>query len=130
MGGSGRKLEKRQAVVRLGERGRELFAMASACARAEMLRESPERTEGRGGDGDLFCRQARRRIEDSFPQPLPQRRRAHLPRRQQVLAGEHLGSRGAVREVFEKAVAKGRRRKRQPSPPGHRVVWRSGPPPT
>src|SRR5207247_4234515 len=64
----GPKLEKRQAVLfRLVDVGGELFAMAAACARAEMLRKSP----GTGAAGaiemaDLFCRQARRRIEESF----------------------------------------------------------------
>jgi alkylation response protein AidB-like acyl-CoA dehydrogenase len=60
------KLERRQILLgHLVDVGTELFAMATACAYAQ---SSP----ARGGEGgsqplaDLFCRQARRRIEDHF----------------------------------------------------------------
>ncbi len=63
----GPRLEKKQSVLfRLVDIGAELFAMAAACARAEMLR-------GQGQDGaravelaDLFCRKARRRVAARF----------------------------------------------------------------
>ncbi|MEJ7811172.1 MAG: acyl-CoA dehydrogenase family protein [Gemmatimonadaceae bacterium] len=61
----GPKLERRQMVLfRAVDVGAELFAMAAACTRAQML--------VRKGDpnaldlADLFCREARLRIEDHF----------------------------------------------------------------
>jgi acyl-CoA dehydrogenase-like protein/ACAD9/ACADV-like protein len=105
----GPKLEKRQAVLfRLVNVGGELFAMASACARAEMLRRSPG-TDAPGAVemADLFCRHARRRIEDSFRRLFRNDDVRTYRVAQQVLAGEHLWlEQGLVREVFEKAVAK------------------------
>ena len=105
----GPKLEKRQAVLfRLVNVGGELFAMAAACARAEMLRHSPG-TDAAGGVemADLFCRQARRRVEDSFRSLFRNDDVRTYRVAQQVLAGEHLWlEQGLVREVFERAVAK------------------------
>ena len=68
----GPKLEKRQMVLgRLVEIGAELLAISAACSRAHSLGDS--RTGGRA-DGqanaaelaDVFCRHARRRVEDRF----------------------------------------------------------------
>ncbi|MCH7473538.1 MAG: acyl-CoA dehydrogenase family protein [Gemmatimonadetes bacterium] len=65
-------LEKRQAVLaRLVEIGAELFAMSAACSRAQMLvtsRSAEERAKGSGAVrlADVFCRLARRRIQDRF----------------------------------------------------------------
>jgi hypothetical protein len=105
----GPQLEKRQAVLfRLVNVGGELFAMAAACARAEMLRASPA-TDAQGAVemADLFCRQARRRIGDSFRSLFRNDDVRTYRVAQQVLAGEHLWlEQGLVREVFEKAVAK------------------------
>jgi alkylation response protein AidB-like acyl-CoA dehydrogenase len=61
----GPRLEKRQSVLfRLVDVGAELFAMAAACSRAEMLRKKgqPEAVEL----ADLFCRYARRRVRATF----------------------------------------------------------------
>jgi alkylation response protein AidB-like acyl-CoA dehydrogenase len=61
-------LEKRQAVLgRIVEIGAELFAMAATCARAEAAR----RQGGAAGAGavdltNVFCQQARRRVDDRF----------------------------------------------------------------
>jgi hypothetical protein len=108
----GPKLEKRQAVLfRLVNVGGELFAMAAACARAEMLRRSGDK-EAAGADGavemaDLFCRQARRRIEDSFRTLFRNDDVRTYRVAQQVLAGEHRWlEQGLVPEVFAKAVAR------------------------
>ncbi|MBL7628061.1 acyl-CoA dehydrogenase family protein [Frankia nepalensis] len=58
-------LEKRQAFLgRLVDIGAELFAMSAAVVRARMLAEEGETTAT--DLADLFCRQARRRVEDSF----------------------------------------------------------------
>jgi alkylation response protein AidB-like acyl-CoA dehydrogenase len=65
-------LEKRQAVLaRLVEIGAELFAMSAACARAQALHTSKKPEErAQGGSAiylaGLFCRIARRRVEDRF----------------------------------------------------------------
>ena len=61
----GPKLEQRQAVLfRLVDVGSELFAMAAACSRAMMLAKQgqPQALEL----ADLFCREARRRVQGSF----------------------------------------------------------------
>jgi alkylation response protein AidB-like acyl-CoA dehydrogenase len=63
----GPKLEKRQAVLgRLVEIGAELFAMAATVSRAHaMVRKDPS-DRGPLELADLFCRQARRRVNDKF----------------------------------------------------------------
>jgi len=61
----GPKLEQRQMVLfRLVDIGAELFAMAAACSRAEMLRKKgqPEAVDL----ADMFCTDARRRVSDIF----------------------------------------------------------------
>jgi len=105
----GPKLEKRQSVLfRLVDVGAELFAMAAACSRAEMLRREPgPQSKGAVEMADLFCRQARRRIEESFRSLFRNDDVRTYRVAQHVLAGEHLWlEQGLVREVFEKAVAK------------------------
>jgi len=105
----GPKLEKRQAVLfRLVDVGAELFAMAAACSRAEMLRREPgPEAAGPVEMADLFCRQARRRIEESFRSLFRNDDVRTYRVAQNVLAGQHLWlEQGLVREVFEQAVAK------------------------
>jgi alkylation response protein AidB-like acyl-CoA dehydrogenase len=77
------RLEKKQALLgRLVEIGAELFAMAASCSRASMLElKGRQAIAGRTGArpevaaqiapsavalADLFCRQARRRIQERF----------------------------------------------------------------
>jgi alkylation response protein AidB-like acyl-CoA dehydrogenase len=62
------KLEKRQAVLgRIVDIGAELFAIASAVVYAATIRrEQPERATEATELADLFCRQARRRVEELF----------------------------------------------------------------
>jgi alkylation response protein AidB-like acyl-CoA dehydrogenase len=74
----GPKLEKRQMVLgRLVEIGAELLAMTAACSRARAMAapRDPRAAPGVGGTAgrenaiglaDLFCRHARRRVEDRF----------------------------------------------------------------
>jgi alkylation response protein AidB-like acyl-CoA dehydrogenase len=68
----GAGLEKRQLVLaRLVEIGAELLAMSAACSRAQMLRtsRSPEdraKTASATELADVFCRQARRRVQERF----------------------------------------------------------------
>ena len=66
----GARLEKKQTVLgRLVEIGAELFAMTAACARAQKLVKSKSAEERANaaravGLADVFCRIARRRVED------------------------------------------------------------------
>jgi hypothetical protein len=72
----GPKLEKRQAVLgRIVEIGAELFAMAATCSRAEAARRQGGKAAGSPGGraagdavelADVFCQQARRRVEEKF----------------------------------------------------------------
>jgi len=86
----GPKLELRQAVLfRLVDVGAELFAMASACARARrVLRDDPVTGARAVTLADVFCRQARGRVRSKFRglwrnEDVPTYRLA-----QDVLAGE------------------------------------------
>ena len=62
------RLEKRQAVLgRIVDIGAELFAIASAAVYADTIRrEQPERADSARELADLFCRQARRRVDALF----------------------------------------------------------------
>jgi len=87
----GPKLEYRQAVLfRLVDVGAELFAMAAACCRAQWLLKREPDTGRRAVElADLFCRQARGRINAKF-RGLWRNEDAHTYRlAQDVLAGEH-----------------------------------------
>jgi len=61
-------LEKRQAFLgRTVDIGAELFALTAACVYAQTIaREHPERAEQARELADLFCRQARRRVDRLF----------------------------------------------------------------
>ncbi len=60
-------LEKRQAVLgRLVEIGAELFAMAATVSRAQAMRRQEPGERGPVELADVFCRQARRRVEEKF----------------------------------------------------------------
>jgi len=87
----GPKLEKRQAVLgRLVEIGAELLAMTAACSRAQGLSGAA----GQQGSGavelaDVFCRHARRRVEDRFKAVFDNDDVETYRVAQQVLRGEH-----------------------------------------
>ena len=84
----GPKLEKRQSVLfRLVDVGAELFAMAAACSRAEMLRMQgqPEAVEL----ADLFCRYARRRVRSAFRSVFDNEDTRTYSVARQVLDGRH-----------------------------------------
>jgi alkylation response protein AidB-like acyl-CoA dehydrogenase len=61
-------LEKRQSFLgRIVDIGAELFAIASACTYARTIAaEQPERAESAAALADLFCTQARRRVDGLF----------------------------------------------------------------
>src|SRR5688500_5081475 len=84
----GPKLEKRQMVLfRAVDIGAELYAMSAACTRAVMLRD--------GGNekgielADVFCREARMRIEARFDDLHGRHDKALYRLAMQVLRGEH-----------------------------------------
>src|SRR2546425_1196211 len=87
----GPKLEYRQAVLfRLVDVGAELFAMAATCARAEWLRKSDPAAGRRAVDlADLFCRQARGRVDAKFRELSHNADTQTYRLAQEVLQSEH-----------------------------------------
>jgi hypothetical protein len=84
----GPKLERRQMVLfRAVDIGADLFAMTASCVRARMLAQqgNKEATEL----ADLFCREARQRIETNFDRFYGKHDRAIYKVAQRVLAGQH-----------------------------------------
>jgi alkylation response protein AidB-like acyl-CoA dehydrogenase len=84
----GPKLEKRQMVLfRAVDIGAELYAMSAACVRAHMLKENGN---PRGIElADMFCREARGRIEAKFDEMYGRHDAALYRLAMQVLKGEH-----------------------------------------
>jgi len=87
----GPKLEYRQAVLfRLVDVGAELFAMAATCARAQWLLKSDPAAGRRSVDlADLFCRQARARVDAKFRELWKNADTRAYGVAQEVLTGEH-----------------------------------------
>jgi alkylation response protein AidB-like acyl-CoA dehydrogenase len=86
----GPKLEKRQSVLfRLVEVGAELLAMAAACSRAHALAQRNGTGSGAVELADLFCRHARRRIEERFAHVFDNDDVATYRTAQSVLQGKH-----------------------------------------
>jgi alkylation response protein AidB-like acyl-CoA dehydrogenase len=84
----GPRLEKRQSVLfRLVDVGAELFAMAAACSRAEMLRKKGQREAVELAD--LFCRYARRRVRATFRTVFDNEDVRTYAIARQVLEGKH-----------------------------------------
>ena len=84
-------LEKKQAVLgRIVDIGAELFAIASAATYAQTLaKEHPERAEQAFEMADLFCKQARRRVDALFAELFTNDDDANYALAQQVLEGRH-----------------------------------------
>ena len=76
-------------LFRVVDIGAELFAMAATCSRAKMLRKDPQAAQGAQDLADLFCRQARRRVEDSFDGLFDNDDVATYRVAQDVLGGKH-----------------------------------------
>jgi alkylation response protein AidB-like acyl-CoA dehydrogenase len=85
------KLEKRQALLgRTVDIGAELFAISAACVYAQtQTREHPERGEQAVELADLFCRQARRRVEQLFTALWANEDTANYRGAQRVLEGRY-----------------------------------------
>ncbi|MFL5823763.1 MAG: acyl-CoA dehydrogenase family protein [Solirubrobacteraceae bacterium] len=86
------KLEKRQAFLgRTVDIGAELFAIAAACVYAQTVgREYPERAEQASELADLFCRQARLRVERLFTDLWSNEDDAGYSLAQKTLAGRYV----------------------------------------
>ncbi|HYL21541.1 MAG TPA: acyl-CoA dehydrogenase family protein [Gemmatimonadales bacterium] len=87
----GPKLEYRQAVLfRLVDVGAELFAMAATCSRAQALAKTDPAAGRRAVEvADLFCRQARARVNGKFRELFRNADIAGYRVAQETLAGEH-----------------------------------------
>jgi alkylation response protein AidB-like acyl-CoA dehydrogenase len=84
----GPKLERRQMVLfRAVDIGADLFAIAAACSRAQMMAKSGQREAV--ALADLFCREARDRIKQNFRRFYGANDGATYKVSQQVLRGEH-----------------------------------------
>ena len=84
----GPSLERRQMVLfRAVDIGADLFAMTAACVRAQMLSAQGNREAAELAD--LFCREARQRIEVNFDRFYGKNDAAVYRVSQQVLAGAH-----------------------------------------
>ena len=96
------KLERKQSfLARVVDIGAELFAMSAACVRARAERaEHPEGVEL----ADLFCRQARRRVDATLPRAVAQHRR---PRRGPGPQGRVEGDFAAFEEGVVTPAAEG-----------------------
>jgi alkylation response protein AidB-like acyl-CoA dehydrogenase len=85
------KLEYRQGFLgRVVDIGAELFAMSAACSRAEMLRSTdPAQGEAAYELADVFCKQARLRVEELFHRLWANTDDADRRLAERVLDGDH-----------------------------------------
>jgi alkylation response protein AidB-like acyl-CoA dehydrogenase len=101
----GPKLERRQMVLfRAVDIGTELFAIAAACVRAQMLASRGQKEAITLAD--LFCREARRRIKEHFANFYGPNDRAIYRVSQQVLRGEHTWLEQGIVGLLDAASAK------------------------
>ncbi|MEP6692567.1 MAG: acyl-CoA dehydrogenase, partial [Gemmatimonadaceae bacterium] len=111
----GPTLERRQMVLfRAVDIGAELFAMSAACVRAQML---VKRGDTNAVDlADLFCREARLRIADSFRMLFGPNDASIYRVSQQVLRGEFTWlEAGIVDEMLTATVSASTKRERRPA---------------
>jgi alkylation response protein AidB-like acyl-CoA dehydrogenase len=100
----GPKLERRQMVLfRAVDIGADLFAMTASCVRARMLAQqgNAEATEL----ADLFCREARQRIETNFHRFYGKNDGAIYRVSQHVLAGAHAWLEQGIVGIMEEPPA-------------------------
>ncbi|RAG80450.1 acyl-CoA dehydrogenase [Streptacidiphilus pinicola] len=87
----GRMETKQGFLARVVDIGAELFAMSAACVRAELLRSTQGPDEGRAAYelADVFCRQARLRVEGLFGRLWDNTDRADRRLADQVMTGRY-----------------------------------------
>jgi hypothetical protein len=85
------RLEQRQAFLgRLVDIGAELFAITAACVHARTLAErEPDRAQQAPELADLFCGQARRRVDGLFHELWANDDTTNYAAAQRVLAGRY-----------------------------------------
>lgn len=84
-------LERKQGFLsRIVDIGAELFAMAASCTRAQMLRSEGPDGEHAAELADLFCRQARLRVDRLFDELWSNTDRVDEKVVKKILNGEHL----------------------------------------
>jgi alkylation response protein AidB-like acyl-CoA dehydrogenase len=86
----GPKLERRQAVLfRLVDIGAELYAMCASCVKATAMAEERSGDDSPVRLADLFCRQARARVDDLFDDMFDATDRPAYRLAQDVLEGDY-----------------------------------------
>jgi alkylation response protein AidB-like acyl-CoA dehydrogenase len=86
----GPKLERRQAVLfRLVDIGAELYAMCASCVKATAMAEERSGDDSPVRLADLFCRQARARVDDLFDDMFDATDRPAYRLAQEVLEGDY-----------------------------------------
>src|SRR6476646_6279910 len=104
----GPKLERRQMVLFRGvDIGADLFAMTATCVRAQMLAQQGNREATELAD--LFCREARHRIETNFARFYGENDSAIYRVSQHVLAGQHEWLEEGIVGIMEEHPAPGGR---------------------
>ncbi len=84
------KLEQKQALLgRFVDIGAELYAMSAACVHAQALRDKGSEGEQAVRMADVFCRQARLRIDDLFNRLFDNADDSTYRLAQEVVRGEH-----------------------------------------
>ncbi len=114
----GPKLQYKQAVLgRLVDVGAELYAMSSACVRAQSMRRGPNGREA-VRLADVFCERAQHRIEHLFDELFDNADTATYKLAQEVLRGEHAwleqGIEPVIPEGADLAPRPGRARRDRP----------------
>ena len=110
------KLERKQMVLfRIVDIGTDLFAMSATISYATMLAKKGE-TKNALELADLFCREARMRI-DQLPAPLHRPRRRRVPARQNLMKGEYEWFEGPL--VSRSCRPPSRSKRRWPSWPSY-----------
>ena len=83
------RLEKKQRLLfRFVDIGMELFAMAVACGRAQAMIQKDGSSRGPRDLADLFCREARERVEATFRKARVNSDRASYALGRRVLSGK------------------------------------------
>ncbi|HEX6925624.1 MAG TPA: acyl-CoA dehydrogenase family protein [Longimicrobiaceae bacterium] len=84
------KLERKQALLfRFVDIGAELYAMSAACVRAHAMRQEGEEGQKAVRMADVFCRRARRKVEQLFDELFRNADNSTYRLAQEVLRGEH-----------------------------------------
>ena len=103
----GPKLERRQLVLfRAVDIGAELFAMTAACVRAQML--AKQGNQDAIALADLFCREARQRIDQLFANFYGEYDGEMYKVAQQVMKGEHAWLEHGIISMLDEAVSHSR----------------------